>query len=770
MDNHQGPPSQQQNGASFQDGVAAALMATEELRQIWMQEEILVTSPICLQVRHRMEELMSILFSLHPRDEVEGDLREHCHSRAGSVALEALQFVSSKSEDPEKDNPDVERDVQGAVARMAELTFALHEKEDQESIRQDIIATYAAYQRKVLRQRVTPSMTKLVARRQWKMKHAESWANQAEEEEDEEDGSHQKATHSNVTTTILGQASALIHPLIVWKSNLPPPEESPTPIRQLCADAIAILDQQSQTLTQTVAGWCLEDKRVDDFWMGQSASEAACNSSELGELDNLVDELAFACQLYDRYLSLLAPGQKEKSASVIRDLHAEWTWKYASLERYLTTQQLQSALRLAHPVQIVLGTPIQVPSVVEDAQYLSTRALERAASARSTQAIGTVAHAIASNVWSTEPTAVGGVHHALVEQKGCYKEQTNEAASNLAQSPTSSRPNSNSFASVLMGALDDDLASSTPTKSPRPSKRPPSAPSSGAFLGLGALSSSLAGGERFQQIRMDTYLCSLNGIHSASAACASLVKVLDSLLPEESDPSGKDQASGMIQLAREELFRYSKQYQLFLESQAALVVTEFCGSLQEAPVYRGNHCIPILRYYLERENYDIPTVEALQTAEDDARMNQQLIQPLQESLFLQQLEKCDSDVLVVICGEFASRLVDLFFDCLTSQTVSKQFTDWGSILLSKQVRTMQSYISKLMEKLSDGSISMLPQWERLSQVLNVLQLEKPSDWTFYHASSALTSDELQSILSLRKGFSSDAIAAVVASTKTSTST
>ena len=37
-------------------------------------------------------------------------------------------------------------------------------------------------------------------------------------------------------------------------------------------------------------------------------------------------------------------------------------------------------------VEIVMGTKIKVPSVVEDAQYLSTRGLKRAASTRSTTA------------------------------------------------------------------------------------------------------------------------------------------------------------------------------------------------------------------------------------------------------------------------------------------------------------------------------------------------------------------------------------------------
>jgi hypothetical protein len=93
------------------------------------------------------------------------------------------------------------------------------------------------------------------------------------------------------------------------------------------------------------------------------------------------------------------------------------------LERYLTHEQLQSALALANPVQIVLFSPIKVPLVVEDAQYLSRRALERAASTQSTQAIGTVAHSIASDdVWSTEMNN-HGVHEALVNQKGVGKNQ-----------------------------------------------------------------------------------------------------------------------------------------------------------------------------------------------------------------------------------------------------------------------------------------------------------------------------------------------------------
>jgi hypothetical protein len=64
-------------------------------------------------------------------------------------------------------------------------------------------------------------------------------------------------------------------------------------------------------------------------------------------------------------------------------------------------------------------------------------------------------------------------------------------------------------------------------------------------------------------------------------------------------------------------------------------------------------------------------------------------------------------------------------------------------------------------------VTVLPNfalWERLSQVLTALQLEKPSDWIAYsyHGSSSLSLDELRRTFSLRADFSPDAVNAVVA--------
>ena len=55
-------------------------------------------------------------------------------------------------------------------------------------------------------------------------------------------------------------------------------------------------------------------------------------------------------------------------------------------------------------------------------------------------------------------------------------------------------------------------------------------------------------------------------------------------------------------------------------------------------------------------------------------------------------------------------------------------------------------------------------WERLSQAVTILQLEKPSDWSMYYQSTSVFSpEELKSILSLRLDFQKDAIERVVSS-------
>jgi hypothetical protein len=865
-----------QSTLSFQDCITNLLMETEELHRKIHSVSSVVTNNDCFQILHDLDELLARLYSPQltidvntststsskdgtntNENDIEIELRKHCLQKTTNVAMLALKLITTKSKnsqgkqepDPEDDDyrADEERDCQSTVARIVELVLILccdgDEESKQETTRKnidEIVNIYSSYQRQVLRLRSKPSIARLVEYRK-RQKHmmGTMLANGNEEGDDDDDdddddnrNSSSSNQHIKVITTILGQATSLIHPLMMWRSNLPPQSA----LCKLCTQSIQTLDDQAQSLANTVATWLMEDSQINEYWMVQMSGgedhnynnqEESHSSSlnritdiDLGALDSVVDRLAFCCQIFDRYIQLVVKENENhnhnnesvptSTTTILQQLHPEWTWKYASLERYLTTQQLRSALHPNNnfPVEIVVGAKIQVPSFVEDGTYLSTRALKRAASTRSDQAIGTVAHSIASDVWTTDSGGTG-IYEALVEQRGCYNPHNevssvggtnndNNTNNGVADSPSS---NSNSFAQALLGALDDDTSSSAAVSTTNITRPPNSG--SGGLLGTfsSSLASSVGGGDKFLQIRLNTHICALNGIHSASTACSSLVEFLDSLLmPDDDDDGDNDNDSekvgesqqqqqqqtqkrvqngsnSMVHLAREELFRYSRNYQDLLRTQVGRIVTEFCGSLDDAPVYKGNLIIPVLRYYLERESYNLPDSQHLAKAEEDARLHKILIQPINDCQLFHQFDKCDSGVLQALCQEMAHVLAELFLDVILSSANPKIFTDWGSLLFSKEVRLVQNCLQALMQRaVSTAATShqdqagavpiLMSQWERLTQAVAVLQLEKPSDWSsYYQSTSVLSSQELKGILSLRVDFSSEAIERVVDLTK-----
>lgn len=814
---------------SFQDVVTNLLVQTEELHRK-LGALAVITTDNCFRILQDVEDLLAQLYSPELNfysekgaNEIEVELRKHCLQKTTNVAIQALTLVVSRKEpDPEDDDYDgeEEKECQSAIARLSELNLVLCCDGDVEGKNpmtkknvDEIIDVYASYQKQVIRQRSKPSIARLVDYRK-RQKQMEGIIAHGSEEDDDDNPSS-STPHIQVLTTILGQATALIHPLMLWRSNLPPQSA----LFNLCTRSIETVDEQAQSLAKTVAMWFIEDAKIDEYWMAQmNAVENNIDGYlpsddtvdiDLADLDTVVDRLAFCCQIFDRYIELVVKENEtlceERNASkMLQEIAPEWTWKYASLERFLTTQQLRSALHPSNnmPIEIIVGASIQVPSVVEDAQYLSTRALKRASSTRSDQAIGTVAHSVASDVWATD-TGGNGIYEALIEQRGCFNPQNEESSSTVHKSaknnssvnggiepPPKSASNNNSFAQSLLGALDEDtVSSSSPTK---PCAKLPNS-GSGSLLGTfsSSLVSSVAGGNNFLQIRLNTYLCALNGIHSASTACSSLVDFLDSLLSPGDDncnifsgegigqyrqEEGKISArNSMVHLAREELFRYSRNYDTLLQSQIAQFVREFCGDLHDSSVYKGNTMVPVLRYYLERESFDVHDADHLSRAEDDARLHQILIRPMNDCPLLQQFDKCDIVVLRLLCEEIAHVLSELLLNIITSSSIPKRFTDWGGILFSKEVRVVQNHLQGLMQQaVSTATASyqdqvvavpvLTSQWERLSQAVTILQLEKPSDWSaYYQETSVFSPQELQTILSLRLDFSGDAIRKVVAS-------
>lgn len=714
----QGPPP-------FEEGVTQILVLTEELKR-----SLHTTTVVQWQLElENIVKRLDLLFRLcldAPEDDVKNDLYNHCRQKTKTVAWEILQHVSKL---------DVEE--QAAVARMVELSLIIHNNmatsNEESDYATQVIQLYVAYQRFVLRHRSKPAIAYLA---HWRQQDEETRNAALEDDEAENDDAISIARpHAHAMAVVLGQGSALVHPLLLWKAGLP---ERAIDLRTMCDKAIEVLDEQAQTLVKTVSDWFWTDRKVNE-WMSKVAATDGGDSSttvDLVELDALVEEMAFGSQLMARYQSLL--NGITCSTLVGQELLPEWTWKYASLERFLGRQQWKSALNMACPVSIVMGMSIQVPSVVEDAQYLSTRALERATSTLSQQAVGTVAHSISNDIWSTDID--GGVHQALLDQRGCWAAAQDEVGSSTAvlEAPKRNARGSSTFASALLGALDDDLKTTSPPIS--------KAPQSGGFLG------SLVGdGPQQQQIRLDMQLCQLNGIHSASAACTSLSKSL-----EENEEGHVVKSSSMIHLAREELLRYSNTYQVLLTNQIQDVINEWCGSLQDT-YSQKEKCLHALRDLFQSENYEL-NATTFPGAEADERLEREMLGALQHSRLIENLSKCDGDVAYLLCKELISLLSTLLLECLW---YDKKFTDWGSLLLSKQVRMLQTYLSSLVEEDAVHNAGLLREWQRVTQAVTLLQLEKPSDWAAYLSTDdMLTNEEVKRTLSLRIDFSSDAIAAV----------
>jgi len=416
-----------------------------------------------------------------------------------------------------------------------------------------------------------------------------------------------------------------------------------------------------------------------------------------------------------------------------------------------------------------------------------------------------VAHAMAQYVWSPEGDGSdnrggGGVYQALMEERGCWMEphaENAEAPENVQEEKKSG----GGFTSALLDALDEDLGGPPPPPSSS-TKTPPRSGnvSSGNFLsaltGLGGGGSG-GGVVEMRLMQMQAKFCVMNGIQAASGACQSLGEYLDDLIlslqEEEEQPpeldtvplpnNNDDKATAMIRLAREELFRYKSIYEQTLQQKVSEVITEYCivADDGQTPLLHGHGlCLDHVASFVAHETYDFTSGSELQKLETDERLESELMAPLKAFLFLQQMApRCEYHVLSTISQDLTSRLVEMILTTLWTQR--KRFTDWGSLLFSKQVRLIQTYLQECLTPVESpdgtmdagppdssgggGVVLLMEQWERLTQVVALLQMEKPAEWLLYHGSGSttgvLTPDQVAQTMHLRVDFSPDAIRSVV---------
>ena len=776
---------------------------------------------------------------------------------------------SSSHNEEEEDGATLRKDGQGAVARCTHALLILqrlyahyynnNNNNNNETTIRSIIGRYVEYQRQVLRNRAKPAIAALVReRRQGTFVSASSLPHNSSgtgvtaaglagavvyrQSLDSSDDLLEKTPvdpllqqhHAPTVTVILGQAATLIHPLAAWRNAIVMEEEEDLQstgdnvVGQLCHDAIVTLDEQAQTLVRTVSDWFWQDRPVDPL-LRQAAAGAEPNSHHhsdpqfLSRLDALVQEMADMCRILERYQHLQAAVRWEdqspannNNSNTIAELLQEWTLKYGALERYLTLEQCRTAWQeeAATPVVLVVGTLIRVSSVVEDAQYLCERALQRAAQTRSASAVASVAYAVAHEVWSTDldetaTTAEGAssscsVYRALLEERGCWTTSTSNGTESAAgSSPRKTKshgsseipapPSSSGFASALLEALDGDDGPASPSKQSN-TNRLPKAPVSSS--GSNFLTSILQDREMQQQREQDTLCCVLNSLQAASGAARALVALLEGLLSppdDEDDNFGEDswltpddQATRLIRQAAQDLSLYSEAYNVLLRERICQAVQQWCGGPEADPdatgLHRSDGCLADLQRFWQTEEYKLTDGQQLQVAEADERLETRMLQPLRECPLLQQLaRKCEAHVWQVTAEHLSTVAVELVLQSLWNDnppSPKKKFTEWGALLLSKQVRLLQNMVcttlwqQSALLSLEQNPVAvaqstqpqlLLPIWERLWQVVTVLQLEKPSDWLLYHnpKNAVLTPEELERTLSLRVDFDPSAIPRVV---------
>jgi hypothetical protein len=183
--------------------------------------------------------------------------------------------------------------------------------------------------------------------------------------------------------------------------------------------------------------------------------------------------------------------------------------------------------------------------------------------------------------------------------------------------------------------------------------------------------------------------------------------------------------------------------------------------------------------FIESEVYNLDGA-SFRTVEGEDRIESEMIGPIRRSQIFEEIrqDKCDAVVVMQIAEAMSWKSAEIIMQVLLQGHT--RFTEWGALLLSKQVRMLQNIYCGLvldsdglsgatLAKAGNSSIStasILTQFERVNQAVSILQLEKPSDWLAFSykvgesGETNLTGDEIQKIMSLRVDFSEEAIARV----------
>jgi hypothetical protein len=707
--------------------------------------------------------------------------------------------------------------VQSCMARLAELSLRVahlrttiipsevsktnDENDDEEVITPDsIIDAYCQYQRRCLRSRSKPAISSLAELRQLATSQNCFVSDLLEEDRrrqqydidiNNDDGNapvEESVTtaraqpHAQAVTVLLGEASSLIQPLAAWRDGLISSQQSDKDIvsllQQMCQETIEMLDNEAQKLAVTIGAWFRPDQRGISI-LEQNGNERQ-EAADLLSIESSLEEMAFLCQVLSRYSTfsrqtvLRDDSNKESSGSELRNLLTEQSLHYSTFETRLATLQFNQALSLATPQLIELGRPsLKVPSIVEDAHFVCVRAIDRAAGTRSERAVWTVGHWV-TEVWGVDPgsgmsgESVKGVYQALIEGVGCIGEPPDVQDNQHHAGQGAKTKPENAFAAALLDAVDDGDVHDGKNDHARTGLK--SAPASGGISS--ALWGTLGGGRKVHslQTRIDAEMCCLNGIVASENSCQALSTLFSELVDEqlEGDEDISDaKKTSMLTFARDELASHARSYHNLLKQRVRTLVSDVCGA-DDLFDCDGKLCLQNLRLFVENEVYYL-NASSFRSMEDEERLEAEIIAPIRRSQIFEEVgrDKCDAAVVLQMAEEMSLKSTEIILSVLLKSERTKEFNDWGALLLSKQVRLLQNTYCGLVLRGDIDAVSntstILTQFNRVNQAVSILQLEKPSDWLMFAYKidggddTNLTAEEIKKVMSLRVDFLEDAI-------------
>jgi hypothetical protein len=633
--------------------------------------------------------------------------------------------------------------------------------------------------------------------------------------------------HSPVFTIVLGTAATLIHPLLSWMNHLSSelPQEhvngnsehqqtqpqltSHQYLHEMCQLSIQTIHEQAEALVRTLNDWFYEDRKgLMDCCIQLSNNDIKIQTPSVqilvGHVNAMVDEMAYIAQILERYQALISVAVLRREATqpmltTINEIITEWVWQYSTFERILVLQQWQISITSgsAVPVCIVIGTEIKVSSCIEDAQYISTRTMDRAMSTQSVDAISTVAYTIIHDIWSTDSTtnhhdnhesqsplsstsSCAAVYQALMDEIGCWTAEvtadsssTNDDMKKVGSSPSSG---SNAFATALLDALDDDLGSGTNSyttmKTPVKSKPPSSGGTS--FLSALMLSSSKEN-ELYDQRQLDTLYCVLNSIHAASVACHSLANTLDDILYDYTDNDEIDVVhsgnSKVNESTSSETMRnhattsndatlttsstipkesYNEQNTIKKKAIAKIQLTRddvlqysneylqlLLRRIDEAInqwCYNDTHsCLYQLEQFFINESYQIMDGTTFQRMEQDERLTLNLVKPFQQNMLLHQ---CTTKCDVPVLLWIAERMATRVIDMILKVLWNPSNTGGSS---SNSSRNDDSTAKKFTEW---GALLLSKQSRMLQQYISTTMILQPSDRAMTTTTTTTTGSDI----------------------------